>query len=242
MESATPTTISQSPRPMNQPHTPISMDEMNPNIHNESPSSAKATLLNIASLLVLLGVIGITIWLYMQNKTAQTAIKKESTKADSIHEVTTTETPRAQNLSKEYGNVVCARFTSVDEALLNPNIACTLDLSNQNLTSIPSNIVQLPKLKELDASHNNIVIFPKSLTLMKELTNINLSDNEIEDIPSEIMNMSSLQSLTISNNKISSFPADEKTINNTSLVTIDLDGNPIPTDQIKILKRLLPLK
>jgi Leucine-rich repeat (LRR) protein len=77
---------------------------------------------------------------------------------------------------------------------------------------------------------------------MKELTNINLSDNEIEDIPSEIMNMSSLQSLTISNNKISSFPADEKTINNTSLVTIDLDGNPIPTDQIKILKRLLPLK
>lgn len=241
MEIATPTTPTPVVPPMNQPHTPISMDEMNPNIHNESPSSAKATLLNIASIFVLLGIVGITIWLYIQNKNSQVNKANKNSTDNEQNEIKVTKTP-IKEVSHVSENVVCVRFTSLEEALLNPTAACTLDLSGQSLISIPPETVQLKNLQDLDASNNNITIFPKFLTTMKELANINLSDNEIADIPSDIMDMSSLQSLNLSNNQISSFPIDTKTINRTSLHTLNLEGNQISADRVKELKQLFRLR
>ncbi len=54
---------------------------------------------------------------------------------------------------------------SLDEYLKNNKDMKILNLSYNNITSIPSEIVQLVNLEELDLSNNNITSIPKELDL-----------------------------------------------------------------------------
>src|SRR5689334_18088167 len=115
-------------RPMNEPHTPITMDEMNPNIHNEPPKSAKSSLLTLASLLILAGIVGITLWLYIQNKHNDAGkviynnYQKTITKSQQVF-VTKGNKENYASIVKKYG-LKCEVFTSIKEALKNPINAC----------------------------------------------------------------------------------------------------------------------
>jgi Leucine-rich repeat (LRR) protein len=77
----------------------------------------------------------------------------------------------------------------------------TIDLSNLNLDSIPSDVYQL-----------------------RNLTSINLSNNNITEIGNGIISLSNLKELNLSNNKISSPPIE---LLNLNLVTLKLSGNPV---------------
>src|SRR3989344_7209493 len=56
--------------------------------------------------------------------------------------------------------VVCKRFTNLDEALKNIEIACVLDLSKQNLTYLPGSILKLKNLTDLSLKNNKLSMFP----------------------------------------------------------------------------------
>ena len=73
--------------------------------------------------------------------------------------------------------VVCKRFTDLNEALKTPDIACILDLSNQNLTIVPSDITKLTKLADLSLKGNNLTTFPS--VKIPTLISIDLSGNNI---------------------------------------------------------------
>ncbi|TSC66075.1 MAG: small GTP-binding protein, partial [Microgenomates group bacterium Gr01-1014_80] len=82
--------------------------------------------------------------------------------------------------------VVCKRFTSLKEALANVEIACVLDLSNQNLTSVPADITKLIKLNELSLKGNKLTALPPALLQLNNLVSLDLSDNQITDLPKGI--------------------------------------------------------
>lgn len=214
-------------RPMNEPHTPISESEMNPNMHTENPaSSSKNTLLTLASILVLAGIVGVTLYLYIQNKTNKTAIKalpnqqvsnvkKDASIPKNYVPKTVEEKRMAANL-KKYG-VACRRFTSIEEALKTPEIACVLDLSGQKLSSLPDGLDKLTDLQQL-----------------------NLSNNVFTSVPSELLKIQSLMLINLGNNKIVSvgklvLPTD-KTQNVKRVLTIDLKNNNIDSATQKEIK------
>lgn len=197
------------PSPLRQPHIPISESEMigsDPinNNQQDSSSGSKNTLLTLAAFLVLAGIVGITLYLYIQNKTAGQKIvynnidknaKKEVDNTKNYIPKTTEEKKMAADLQK-YG-VVCKKFTSLEEALKTPDIACDLDLSNQNLTVIPTEILKLTFLNSINLSNNKLTIFPSQLLELPHLITINLSDNNIPSVPKEITHLKELQSINI---------------------------------------------
>lgn len=182
-------------------------------IEPESTGGSKNTLPTLVSLLVLAVIVGVTLYLYIQNKTSKTSSKtspkQESTKTAGDKTVpknyvptTTEEKKMAENLQK-YG-VVCRRFTSVEEALKTPEIACVLDLSNQKLTKLPENIAKLTNLTEINLSNNKITTFPTDLLNIKTLISLNLGNNNISSIPTNTVIPSTIQNLNLTGNNLSS--------------------------------------
>lgn len=204
-----PTAQPPNPNPMRQSHLPITEAEMNPNMHNENQSSGKYTLVTLASLLVLAGVVGITLYLYIQNKNGKISFEKsgESPKEGQITDSQLAVIPTMTKSEEEkiYGNVTCRRFTSISEALSVPDIACNLDLSNQELSSLPDSISRLTNLTEINLSNNKFTEFPSVLLGMNQLFTINLENNKITTIPNEITTkLTRLQSLYLKGNSVSS--------------------------------------
>ena len=209
--------------PLRQPHFPISENEMNPNPTHDS----RNTLFTLASLLVLAGIVGITLFLYIQNKTSKSLNESTSTKSQEQKIVVDKSIPKnyvpkteaekkmAANLEK-YG-VVCRRFTSVEEALKTPDIACILDLSGKKLSALPTEIFKLTDLQQL-----------------------NISNNEFTSVPSDLLKIQSLMLINLSNNKIATvekivLPTD-KTQNIKRVLTIDLKNNNIDSATQKEIK------
>ena len=235
METATPTTPTPVVPPMNQPHMPISMDEMNPNIHNESPSSGKNILLNLASLLVLIGIVGITAWLYIQNK---------MTKPLSSPSTTTSEKEAAAKLGltqKEsqasYGTSSCKKFDSIEEALRNPESVCVLDLTGKNLKSLPPTVSGLKNLTEIYLTANQLESLPKEIGSFTKLRVLYAPGNKIKSIPTEIQLLTQLETLNLTNNQLSSIPEQLSSL--PKLSTLLLSNNSLTTVPDSLTK--LPL-
>lgn len=208
-------------RPMNEPHIPITEDEMNHQMHHESPKSAINTLLTLSSLLVLAGIVGITLWLYIQNRNTPNAQQASNTtptdqlpanENEPVKEIAGTKVVGEENqrLVEKYG-VICKRFTDLDEALASKEIACTIDLSGQSLTEIPTNLYQLTSLNEIDLSNNQLTSIPQALVDMPNLISINMANNNIADIgdiqnkagtDSEVGDAKPIQLLDLSGNRI----------------------------------------
>ncbi len=191
--------------PAKQPHLPISEAESHPEIYQDSPSGSKNTLLTLASLLVLTGIVGITLWLYIQNR--QGSQKTQTAQLTSNNSTNPDITPitdnqRMESIKEKYDGVVCRRYTSIEEALREKEIACVLDLSGQNISTVPHAVSQLTNLAEINFSNNKITEFPEVLYILPKLISINLSNNRLTTNP-EIKRLPILQSLDLSGNEIS---------------------------------------
>ena len=169
-----------------------------------STNSSRNTLFLVSSILLFVVIVGATLYLLVQNQQEQAGvmtedkIETEQTQADAFPTLT-------QEQQKEvYGDVVCRRFTSIEEALQVPEIACVLDLSGQDLTELPEYITKLTKLNELDLSDNNFTEFPQILYQVKTLLSINLENNQLKSMPEDIsVQLPSLQSIRLEGNNLS---------------------------------------
>lgn len=100
--------------------------------------------------------------------------------------------------------IVCARFTNLENALLNIEKACALDLSNQNLTSLPDKVLQLTKLDTIVLNNNSFSNFPDGLTTISTLVEIDIVNNKISNIPVSISQLQNLQKIDLTGNNLSS--------------------------------------
>ncbi|KAJ7979383.1 Plant intracellular ras-group-related LRR protein [Quillaja saponaria] len=97
------------------------------------------------------------------------------------------------------------------ESLPNPtlNLAtiCKLDLSNNNLQSIPESLTaRLLNMVVLDVHSNQLKSLPNSIGCLSKLKVLNISGNSIEFIPKTIENCRSLEELNANFNKLSKLP------------------------------------
>ena len=97
-------------------------------------------------------------------------------------------------------------FTSLKEALKQPDKVVKLVLRKQKLDSFPEAIYQFKNLQYLDLSRNNIREIPDSISRLKNLQVLHLSRNNIEYIPRTIGDLSELRILNINQNELYVIP------------------------------------
>ena len=98
-----------------------------------------------------------------------------------------------------------------------------IDLSDNELTGVPTCLLELPNLAELDLSHNKVTNFPDIPKWPLTLKEINLSNNLLSFLP---MNITApvLNSLNLSKNQFSQVPLCICSF--TTLTMLDLSNNP----------------
>lgn len=113
-------------------------------------------------------------------------------------------------------------IVSISNALWDYDDITLLDLSHNNLKTIPEDIYRLSNLKVLRVCFNKLVSLPDSLTQMPNLKELELSDNNLGGFYSDgtVFRLDSLTYLNISNNNISRFPKTLRNLPNLSTLSI----------------------
>lgn len=111
-------------------------------------------------------------------------------------------------------------YTSIEDALKNPEQVYKLRLSKLHLKEFPTEILQLKNLQYLDVSKNRIVKIPSEIKQLNNLRVLNISKNKIESLPDEICELIQLEKLIANQNQLVKLP--EKIGDLKRLVVLDL--------------------
>ncbi|XVF69873.1 hypothetical protein PTKIN_Ptkin11bG0115600 [Pterospermum kingtungense] len=96
---------------------------------------------------------------------------------------------------------------SLPNPYLNLATICKLDLSNNNLQSIPESLTaRLLNVVVLDVHSNQLKSLPDSIGCLSKLKILNISGNFLQTLPKTIQNCSSLEELNVNFNKLTMLP------------------------------------
>jgi len=212
------------------PTTPVMPPApQNPTPEFTPPNKSVKPLLIVLASIGFLSIAGVTGYLYIHNQNELDVLNQTSS--------TPIQNASPAPASKEVENMVlaenveCARFTRLENALEYPEKACILDLSGQNLSSVPEEVYDLPNLNELNLSNNNLTSFPVEAVNIKNIVFLDLSNNKISSIPDEIPNNENTVGVEVDENGEESlyiipFPQ-----------ILKLQGNPLPAETISLYER-----
>lgn len=114
----------------------------------------------------------------------------------------------------------------------------SVDVSGQQLTTLPASITDQTEITSLNASNNQLTTLPASIGKMANLTVLNVENNRLVSLPAEIGSLAKLKSADFSNNRLESLPPELGNL--TGLETLNLDGYKGPRSDIDQLKLKLP--
>jgi len=98
------------------------------------------------------------------------------------------------------------QLTSLPRALLQLTQLQSLNLSDNNLETLPDWFEQLTQLHALYLSDNNLEILPDWLGQLTQLQSLNLRNNQLIALPDWVGQLTLLQSLNLSSNKLKTLP------------------------------------
>ncbi len=101
-----------------------------------------------------------------------------------------------------------------------------LDLSNNQLTSVPREIAKLTNLATLYLGNNQLTRVPPEIAKLTNLRYLSLRENRLTRVPPVIANLSNLIYLSISRNQLTSVPPEISKL--TNLIYLGLSGNQLP--------------
>ncbi|TND01824.1 MAG: hypothetical protein FD123_4200 [Bacteroidetes bacterium] len=129
-------------------------------------------------------------------------------------------------------------YTSLQEALKEPDKVIKLVLRKQKLKMFPKEILQFTNLQYLDLSKNDLKELPDSIGVLKNLQVLHLSKNEIEYLPKEIGELVNLKILDVNQNELVELPSSIGRLS--KLEYLDLWSNNLERfpDTMKELKNL----
>lgn len=116
-----------------------------------------------------------------------------------------------------------------------------LDLSNQNLTSIPAEVFSLKNLKTLKLSNNNISVIPREITKLRRLEKLDLSNNKLSNFYAKVCQLPKLKVLNLNNNYLKTIPKQIKDLNELRVLSIannELTSLPKEFAELKRLRKL----
>ncbi|NEP81305.1 MAG: GTPase [Okeania sp. SIO3B3] len=102
-----------------------------------------------------------------------------------------------------------------------------LNLSSNQLTTLPELITKFTNLTTLDLSSNQLTILPKSISKFTNLTTLDLRGNQLTTLPESIGKFSNLNTLDLRGNQLTTLPESIGKLSN--LNTLDLRGNQLTT-------------
>jgi hypothetical protein len=105
-------------------------------------------------------------------------------------------------------------YTSLPEALADPENVYHLDLSKQKLNAFPAEILQLKNLRTLNLYKNKIDSVPSGISQLQNLTELNIGHNKLTVFNPAICQLLLLEKLVLNQNSIESLPADIKNLKN----------------------------
>jgi Leucine-rich repeat (LRR) protein len=152
-------------------------------------------------------------------------------------------------------------YTSIAEAMKEPDKVVKLVLRKQKLREVPKEVFLFKNLQYLDLAKNNIKIMPDSMGVLTqlqyldmsrnvieqlsgsmgkltELFYLNLNNNEFSTLPPQMANLTKLRTLDMWSNNLDNFPEVLKGM--TSLQVLDLRVILIPDDQQRYITSLFP--
>ncbi|XP_059892276.1 leucine-rich repeat-containing protein 59 [Gadus macrocephalus] len=107
-----------------------------------------------------------------------------------------------------------------------------MDLSLCNLSEVPvKELAALRKATVLDLSCNNITSLPPDFCKLTHLIRVDLSKNQLASLPDDLGNLCNLQHLDLYNNKLTGLPVSFSQLRN--LKWLDLKDNPLETELAK---------
>jgi len=116
-----------------------------------------------------------------------------------------------------------------------------LDLAGNQLTGMPSWLGKLRRLRRLDLRNNQFAEAPKELWKLKQLQKLNLTENELTELPAKLGRLRQLQQLHVGNNKLTELPAELGELR--QLQELHLSGNQLTElpSELSNLKQLQTL-
>lgn len=111
-----------------------------------------------------------------------------------------------------------------------------LNLSNQNLNKLPSNVLKMSNLEELNISNNKLTgALPGEIRNLKSLRILDASFNQMTGVPAEIGQLENLEILDLSNNKLTGLPYEMANLKR--LKQLNLSGNNYSKQDLEIIKK-----
>ena len=107
----------------------------------------------------------------------------------------------------------------------------TLNLSFNQLTTIPESIRNLKSLNLLFLSFNKLTYIPPEIGELSKVSHISLSDNMLTSIPSEMGRLKNLTILSVNNNELTSIP---DSMHNMKLFSFLTYGNKLSEDDVDV--------
>ncbi|MEY2913446.1 MAG: hypothetical protein RLZZ184_2755 [Cyanobacteriota bacterium] len=98
------------------------------------------------------------------------------------------------------------QLTTLPEAIAQLSNLTVLDLRNNQLTRLPEAIAQLSHLTALGLSNNQLTRLPEAIAQLSHLRVLYLSDNQLTRLPEAIAQLSNLRELYLSNNQLTTLP------------------------------------
>ncbi len=129
------------------------------------------------------------------------------------------------------------QYKSIRQGLKSPDRVLNLDLSNQNLTTLPKEIFKFKNLGYINLSNNNFKSFPTELLSFTKLKFIDLSHNQIDYLPSEIGEFQNLSRLILNNNLLTEIPEEITKLKNLELLLL-VENNLNPEKIESIIKQM----
>lgn len=98
-----------------------------------------------------------------------------------------------------------------------------LNLNNNHIQRLPSEIKSLTKLQLLSLTHNKLEEVPTEVGDLSELTELHLTNNIVSLLPKELYQCTHLTKIYVARNQLSSLPEGIKAL--TKLKVLDVAGN-----------------
>jgi len=145
---------------------------------------------------------------------------------------------RAQNIMEPEELAQMKTYTSLQEALLQPDSVHKLNLKGKKLKEIPPEIFTLHNLQVLNLSKNRIKEIPAGISNLKSLQELDLSNNDLSNLPPQIGDLRYLYKLKLNKNVITALPPEMGSLIN--LEVLEMWNNELDTvpDEMRFLVRL----